>query len=61
MALNILNDCLEDMASHISCALGCFLLLFTFHSGSRVTFVSSSHRYGIHPKLCHNYICCSML
>ncbi len=60
-SLNNLNDCLKDMVSHISCALGCFLLLFTFYSGSCVTFVSSSHGYDIHPKLCHNYICCSML
>lgn len=37
MAQNILNDCLKDMALHILCALGCFLLLFTFYSVSCVT------------------------
>lgn len=53
----ILNDCLKDKASNISC----FLLLFTFYSDSCVTFVSSSHSYDNHPRLCHSYICCSML
>lgn len=41
MTQNILDDCLKDMASHISCALGCFLLQFTFYSGSCVTMRST--------------------